>query len=210
VTDIRMPYMNGLEMVKNIKIVNPNVKVIYISGNNDADVLVQAINAGADGFIVKPVSVKTRLMSALYRISKDIYKDKVIKHYYKTLKLILDCVDNMIILTNGSNILEVNEAFLDFFGVSTLSAFKERHSNISEKFIGENDYLKKDYGDEKTWVEVAMEVDEAKAKIKGIEGNVVTFLVQVNPMYVDDDDVVYVVEFTNITKLLDKKCVEKK
>jgi YesN/AraC family two-component response regulator len=120
ITDIRMPYMSGIEMVNHIKKTNPNIKVIYLSAHNETDILLEALNSGADGYILKPISVQSKLISKLFQLSKDIFKDKMLERYNKTLNLVLDCINNIIVITNGIEIAKSNEAFLEFFGYDTL------------------------------------------------------------------------------------------
>ncbi|APC49180.1 response regulator [Virgibacillus halodenitrificans] len=52
--DITMPEMNGVEAVKEIKKINPNAKVIMCSAMGQQGMVVEAIQAGAKDFIVKP------------------------------------------------------------------------------------------------------------------------------------------------------------
>lgn len=51
--DISMPKESGLEVVKFIKNVNPNLKVIILSSHKEEFYLVNALDAGADGYIHK-------------------------------------------------------------------------------------------------------------------------------------------------------------
>jgi two-component system cell cycle response regulator len=199
ITDIRMPYMSGIEMVNHIKKTNPNIKVIYLSAHNETDILLEALNSGADGYILKPISVQSKLISKLFQLSKDIFKDKMLERYNKTLNLVLDCINNIIVITNGIEIAKSNEAFLEFFGYDTLEKFKNDYKCICDLFIEEDDYLKSSYGGDKTWADIVLEVPEAKAKIKNQNGEDVIFLVQVNPLSISDDDALFVIEFTDIT-----------
>lgn len=52
--DITMPEMDGLSALKEMKKINPAAHVIVISALNSKDVMVQALNMGAAGYIVKP------------------------------------------------------------------------------------------------------------------------------------------------------------
>ncbi len=52
--DVVMPEMNGIESVKNIKANDPNAKIIMCSSSGQQAVVMEAINAGARGFITKP------------------------------------------------------------------------------------------------------------------------------------------------------------
>ena len=52
--DINMPEMDGREALKEIKKIDPNAKVIMISAMGSSLEVVQAVQEGALGFIVKP------------------------------------------------------------------------------------------------------------------------------------------------------------
>jgi len=52
--DIVMPEMDGLEALKKIKEINPSAKVIMCTGLGQQKLVVQAIENGAKGYIVKP------------------------------------------------------------------------------------------------------------------------------------------------------------
>ena len=54
-TDIKMPGMNGVEVLKRIKAIDPTTQVIVITGHGDMDLAIQALNLDAADFINKPV-----------------------------------------------------------------------------------------------------------------------------------------------------------
>jgi two-component system response regulator YesN len=58
ITDIRIPYINGIEMVKKVREVLPLVKVGIITGYNEFDYAKEAANLGVLGFISKPVTLE--------------------------------------------------------------------------------------------------------------------------------------------------------
>src|SRR6056297_152712 len=53
-TDIKMPRMDGLELVKNIKSEKSDIIPIMMTGYIDSDILVSVLRAGAYDFIPKP------------------------------------------------------------------------------------------------------------------------------------------------------------
>ena len=55
ITDIQMPYMNGLEMAKKIKKINPEQEIIIISAYSETAYFLDAIRLGINGYIIKPV-----------------------------------------------------------------------------------------------------------------------------------------------------------
>ncbi len=52
--DITMPEMNGLEAMKLLKRMDPNVSVVMISAMGQESMVAEAIVSGAKGFLVKP------------------------------------------------------------------------------------------------------------------------------------------------------------
>jgi hypothetical protein len=72
-------------------------------------------------------------------------------------------------------------------------------------FLNESGFIKADYIEDKTWIDVSLEIDEPKVKMTDKNGKILTFLVQVNPIFVQDDNPIYVIEFVDITKLNKKK-----
>ena len=64
VTDIRMPEMNGLELVERLKALGVADPVIVITGHGDVPLAVEAMKAGVVDFIEKPFS-EERLLEAV-------------------------------------------------------------------------------------------------------------------------------------------------
>jgi DNA-binding NarL/FixJ family response regulator len=57
VLDISMPLLNGLEAGRQIKQQNRNIKLIYVTMNEDSDIAAEAFRAGASGYILKRSAV---------------------------------------------------------------------------------------------------------------------------------------------------------
>jgi two-component system CheB/CheR fusion protein len=66
ITDVRMPGMNGLEMLARLAAAGSKMPAIVITGRGDIAMAVQAMRAGAVDFIEKPVGAEA-LLSALDR-----------------------------------------------------------------------------------------------------------------------------------------------
>lgn len=54
--DISMPGANGIEIIKKIKKLNKYFSIIMITAYGHNKILKEALNAGAEGYILKPVS----------------------------------------------------------------------------------------------------------------------------------------------------------
>ena len=57
-TDIRMPYMDGLTLAGRIRQKYPSTKVLIFSGYDDFEYAQQAIKLGVTEYILKPVNVE--------------------------------------------------------------------------------------------------------------------------------------------------------
>ena len=71
-TDIKMPEMDGIEVLKRIKQLAPRTEVIVITGHGDMDLVIRALNLDATDFINKPVQRKA-LDAALKRAEARIH-----------------------------------------------------------------------------------------------------------------------------------------
>lgn len=58
ITDILMPVMNGLDMIKAIKEINPDVSVIITTAFNDHDYFLRAIEMGVSKYVLKPIVIR--------------------------------------------------------------------------------------------------------------------------------------------------------
>ena len=67
--DITMPEMNGIEALKLIKNIDPGAKIVICSALGQQEMVAQAIQFGANDFIVKPFE-ENRLIAALDRVLK--------------------------------------------------------------------------------------------------------------------------------------------
>jgi len=67
ILDITMPVMNGIEAVRAIKQVDRNAKIIICSAIGQQRLVVEAIEAGAADFIVKPFE-ENRVLEAINRL----------------------------------------------------------------------------------------------------------------------------------------------
>ena len=75
ITDIRMPFMNGLELSRLIKEEMPWVKIIILSGYEEFDYAKEAIEVGVTKYLLKPISV-AELLDCLREVRQSILKEK--------------------------------------------------------------------------------------------------------------------------------------
>lgn len=75
ITDIKMPFMDGLELSKAVKKEIPEMKILILSGYNDFEYAQQAISIGVTDYLLKPISAE-KLLEAISRVAGEIEKEK--------------------------------------------------------------------------------------------------------------------------------------
>lgn len=75
--DINMPTPNGIDVLKQVKEILPQTEVLMVSGNNDRQSVMDAMQLGAAGYIVKPFNPTTLLRTleqALLKLNAPVGK----------------------------------------------------------------------------------------------------------------------------------------
>lgn len=75
ITDIRMPFMDGVELCKLVKKELPNIKILILSGYDEFDYAKEAIRLGVTEYLLKPIS-SGKLLEALNGVSESIRREK--------------------------------------------------------------------------------------------------------------------------------------
>lgn len=92
VTDIKMPNMDGIELIKNIYNVNNNQKIIVLSAHSEQHYLLELVNMGICKFILKPIDYDD-FLETIFKLSFEIYNKKYKKNEQSTT---LELADNLI------------------------------------------------------------------------------------------------------------------
>ena len=80
ITDITMPFMDGLSLSKIVTSEQPDIKVIIISGYSDFEYARQAIELGVEQYLLKPVT-RADMIKALEGIRQKIVEENEQKNY---------------------------------------------------------------------------------------------------------------------------------
>lgn len=84
-TDVQMPRMNGLEMIKRIKEIDYNIQLIVVSAHNEINYFLKAIDIGVDGFIIKPIQ-SGKMLEIVYKSCSAIKNRKENSYYQEHLE----------------------------------------------------------------------------------------------------------------------------
>jgi len=111
ITDINMPKLSGLEMLKEIKKTNPNIVSLVFSAYNEAEFFVQSIKLGVEGYLLKPINFD-QFISVLDTASQK-FKAKKTEELLRQYKEVTDSSSIMSIIDVNSKITYVNDAFCE-------------------------------------------------------------------------------------------------
>ena len=128
-------------------------------------------------------------MSILEKI-KDLFK------FNTYAREILNSRKNIIIVVKNNEAKEVNQAFLDFFGVKSLKEFKKHHKCICELFKKEEGFL---FG--KDWIKELLKNPDKQYKVKIIKDNK-EYIFKVEATKIKNK---VIITLTDITELLEKQ-----
>ena len=82
ITDIKIPFMDGLTLAKLAKKELPELKIVILSGYDDFNYAKQAINIGVEDYLLKPIT-KNALIERLSEIRSRYEHEKTQKEYYE-------------------------------------------------------------------------------------------------------------------------------
>jgi diguanylate cyclase (GGDEF)-like protein len=143
ITDVNMPILNGLDMVKEIKKININIPIIVATAFSNKEYLLEAIDIGIDKYVLKPIDIAKLLQvmsqSLIYHELKDLYTDKLTNLPNRN-KLKKDLDENHIDLMA---LLDVDEfsTINDLFGEKIGDTILFELANKLKNFFNEEDYI---------------------------------------------------------------------
>ncbi|MEO1923979.1 MAG: diguanylate cyclase [Nautiliaceae bacterium] len=114
ISDIRMPIMDGIEMAKAIKEIDPKSYIIFITAFSDNEYLKAAIDLGVEGYITKPVDRK-KLLEKLNFLANVIKNEREKEELFELLKAIFDSQIEATILFEKNSPKLCNKRFLEEF-----------------------------------------------------------------------------------------------
>lgn len=82
ITDIKMPILDGLGFIESIRKINKRVPIIVLSAHDNKDYFLKTINAGIDGYILKPYTlgqITNTLTNIMEKYEFDIINKQIIE-----------------------------------------------------------------------------------------------------------------------------------
>lgn len=101
VTDINMPKLNGIDMIKEVKKYDDNVKFVLTTAYTDPEYLLESIELGVTAYITKPINIMQLLEKIEYAYKQKIDKDmlqslvnRMKQHNIKEIDEFFEVLDN--------------------------------------------------------------------------------------------------------------------
>jgi len=119
-TDIRMPGIDGIELLRTIKSESPDTEVIMITGHGDMDLAIESLKFEATDFVTKPINDDV-LAIALKRAEERIAMRRQLREYTENLESLVQqqaarLVESERLATIGQAIEGISSAFRDMAG----------------------------------------------------------------------------------------------
>lgn len=137
ITDVKMPEMDGIALVKEIKKLGSDIKIIIISAHSDYTFLNKAIKLGVDSYLLKPIDndeLTSNLADMVNNIEKEIFQSTQQRQGVELLK------SNILnrFVTNSISLEEFKEKS-SFLGIALeaeqyICAVGSMDASVSNKF----------------------------------------------------------------------------
>ncbi|HHU91395.1 MAG TPA: response regulator [Clostridiaceae bacterium] len=115
ITDIKMPFMDGLSLIDLVRKELPKTKIVIISGYDDFLYAQQAIRMGVDQYLLKPI-IKEKLVEILIGLHEKMQEERRQQEYIESFKREAQEYENFSrrrffeqIVTGGLSVSEISE-----------------------------------------------------------------------------------------------------
>ena len=85
ITDIVMPEMDGIKMIKKIKSKTPSTKFIVTTAYSNKEFLINLIELGVHGLLIKPITFR-QIANVIQKVTSEIYREKELQHHIKEVE----------------------------------------------------------------------------------------------------------------------------
>ena len=205
--DVMMPEVDGFAMAKMVKSNKKlkNIPIIFVTAKTDDETIQRCYEVGGSDYVSKPFNHIELLRRVDFHLKfKD--KEKLLLKEKEYAQNIVDLQDNLILVTDGNQVINLNKAVLDFFEAETLFAFQKKYSCVCNNFEKEEGYFHLGLVEDTTyWIEDVIErlkSDDVIVAFKDKEQEMHSFAVKAKRFYD-----LYILTLTDIT-IISKKSKE--
>lgn len=142
-TDVKMPFMDGLELSRNAKILYPHLKIVIFSGFGEFEYAKKAINLGVSDYILKPIN-QLEFKKTIEKVIEEAEEDK--REKQKKVLMSLSEKEHVLLKIIGGTPIEdikgnigFNDCinFINQYKCMVLMEFDNDFFNNNQEFISE-------------------------------------------------------------------------
>ncbi|MCH9813022.1 MAG: diguanylate cyclase [Epsilonproteobacteria bacterium] len=202
ISDIKMPKKNGVEMVREIKEINPDQVVIFTTAHSENYYLTEALDLQVEAYLKKPVD-KDKLKNKIASIAKTLYIEKENLEQKSILQQVIDHQSSLTILTDFETISFASKSFLEFFEMRSLQELTSKSFNFLNLFVKHQEYL---YGENKeTFLKKYFRSDPSQRVVSIVGGDFHPKAFQIDVTKITHDNrALYIINLNDITLLKEK------
>ncbi len=132
ITDLEMPQRNGMELIEEIRRIDPSQPVIVTTAHSDSRFLMKAIELQVDHYLLKPIDLSI-LEEKIEKIARQLRLEQELQQQRQVLEEIAHLEGNMVIvLDEAFEPIFLNREYLEYFGVKSLEAYQEGENRLSD------------------------------------------------------------------------------
>jgi len=203
ITDVNMPKLNGLDMVKEIRTIDKSIPILVLSAYNEPEYFIDSIKIGVDGYLLKPINIE-QFLAVLGKVTTKLefqHNAQKSEHILMQYKEITDKSAIVTILDKDKNITYANDIFLD------ISEYSE------DEIIGENYYSMLSYKQssnttKEIWktIEIDKNIWDGVLKFVSKYGKVYYLKTTIKPILDSNGDIIeYIALRYDVTQIMNPK-----
>jgi two-component system, cell cycle response regulator len=140
ICDLNINQPSGIEMIKKIRTLNEQVQVITITTYDEHNLFIQSMKNIVNHFILKPIDLE-QLLQAIQKSVYQLQLEKELANQKKLTRAILDFQENLILIIENDEIIEFNQAFCNFTGISKRVTHLNKNKGLSSYFVEDAKYF---------------------------------------------------------------------
>ncbi len=203
ITDINMPKLNGLDMIKSIRSIDNNIPIIILSAYNESEYFMDSIKIGVDGYLLKPIEMN-QFINILQKVTQKIKLKNELDYSLNLFKQYQEATDasSIISKTDLKGIITyVNEQFCTISGFS-----KEELIGKNHNIIRHPDMSKEIFADLWHTIRDKKEIWQGVIKNKTKSGGYYYVKSTIKPILDKDGNILeYIALRDDITQVMDQK-----
>ncbi len=132
ITDINMPRLNGIDMIKEIRKTDNDIPILVLSAHNESSFFMQSIKLGVDGYLLKPIKIE-QFLDMLKKVAQKIKLQEELDKNQHLLDQYQQATDESAIVSKTDPfgvITYVNDEFCNISGYSRDELIGQKHNFV--------------------------------------------------------------------------------